>query len=85
MADDVRTYETDKYIIKINRTQCIGCGTCSAIAPKTFELDKDCKTYVLPSSDDSLETILQATQSCAVEAIVVIDKKTNEEIYPNSA
>lgn len=82
MADDIKTYETDKYIIKINRTQCIGCGTCSAIAPDTFELDKNYKTSVLSSSKDSLETILQAAQSCAVEAIVIIDKKTGKQIYP---
>ncbi len=83
MADDIRTYETENYIIKINRSQCIGCGTCSAIAPKTFEPDNNYITTVIPGQNDPADQILEAACSCAVSAITIIDKKTGKEIYPN--
>lgn len=70
-----------KYKIKIDKDKCIGCGTCSAIAPKTFKLDKDNKAKVINPEGDDEKTILQAAQSCAVLAIELKDKD-GKKVFP---
>lgn len=75
MSDLIKTYETKKLTIEVNRSTCISCGTCTLIAPKTFALDKKSICCVLPSSNDSGEMILEAVNSCATESIKVIIKK----------
>lgn len=69
------SYQTENYTIEIDRDACIGCGTCEALAPKTFKLDKDLKSTVLENSTDSAKTLKEAAESCAVEAITVTDKR----------
>lgn len=73
MADkNVKTYQTKKgLVIKVDRVKCISCGTCSALAPKTFELDSEMISVVKEGSLDSLNDIQQAVLSCPVEAISV--------------
>lgn len=72
-----------KYKIKIDKDKCIGCGTCSAIAPKTFKLDSDNKAVVKKGDLDDDKTILQAAQSCAVLAIELKDKE-GKTVFPKS-
>lgn len=74
------TYQTENYTIVIDRDACIGCGTCEAIAPKTFELDKNLKSVVKEGSTDSKENLQNAIQSCAVEAIIITDIKTGKKL-----
>jgi len=70
-----------KYKIKIDKDKCIGCGTCSAIAPKTFKLDTNNKAKVVDPEGDDDKTILQAAQSCAVLAIELKDKD-GKKVFP---
>jgi len=53
----------------IDKEKCIGCGTCAAIAPKSFKLGDDGKAEVINPPGDSEEKIKEAVESCAVEAI----------------
>lgn len=76
----VKIYPMANYIIKIDQQACIGCGTCVALAPKTFELDKNLKAKVKVEPHDPIPEIISAAQSCAVEAITVIDTKTNKKL-----
>ncbi|HWQ59827.1 MAG TPA: ferredoxin [Candidatus Fimivivens sp.] len=56
--------------VAVNRDMCIGCGGCTAIAPKTFGLDGEGKSTILASADeDSTETIVSAKNGCPVGAI----------------
>lgn len=55
--------------IKINEVICIGCGTCVAIAPKTFKMNDAGKAEVLDPKGNTPEEITDAIQSCAVSAI----------------
>lgn len=72
--------------IKIDRSLCIGCGTCAAVAPKTFELDNEGKAMIkkkdgslnagpvdIDQIDDKKENIINAKSSCPVEAISISD------------
>ncbi|MCJ7804707.1 ferredoxin [Patescibacteria group bacterium] len=59
--------------ISIDKNLCLGCGTCVAIAPKSFKLGSDGKTEVIEPAGDKEETIKEAIDSCPVSAI----KSTN--------
>jgi ferredoxin len=55
--------------LKVNKGLCIGCGTCVALAPKSFKLSDDGKAEpIIPPGDDE-KTIEEAVESCPVTAI----------------
>ena len=54
---------------KVDKNTCIGCGTCVAIAEKTFKLDDNYKAEVIDQKGDSDELIKDAMESCPVNAI----------------
>jgi len=60
--------------ISIDKNLCIGCGTCVAIAPKTFKLGADGKAEAIEPAGDEEKTIKEAIDSCPVSAI----KSTNQ-------
>lgn len=69
------------YKVKVDKSKCIGCGTCSALAPKTFKMnDADQKAEPLPGEHDDDKTVLQAAQSCPVFAIIV--EKDGKQVFP---
>ncbi|NTW89884.1 MAG: ferredoxin [Candidatus Moranbacteria bacterium] len=56
--------------VAVDRDLCIGCGACTAVAPKTFGLDSEGKSTILASADeDAKETIVSAKNGCPVGAI----------------
>jgi len=55
--------------IKINPSACIGCGTCSSLAGKSFKIGDDGKAHVLSPVGDTQEVIQSAIDSCPVTAI----------------
>ena len=69
-----------KYKVKVDKEKCIGCGTCSALAPNTFELGSDQKAKVKKKDLDDDKKILQAAESCPVFAIELSEK--GKKIFP---
>ncbi len=67
--------------IKLEREKCIGCGSCSAICPKYFELKEDGKSSIIgaqkdANGNDELETAKiecaeAAAEACPVQCIHV--------------
>lgn len=55
--------------MKIDKSKCIGCGTCTVIAPKSFKLGDDGKAQPIDPPKDPKETIKEAVDSCPVDAI----------------
>lgn len=55
--------------IKIDKNKCIGCGTCTVIAPKSFKLGDDGKAQPIELPGDSEEKIKEAVDTCPVDAI----------------
>ena len=55
----------------IDKEKCIGCGTCTVIAPKTFKLGDDGKAEAITPPGDVTEKIKEAIDSCPVEAIKI--------------
>lgn len=76
--------------IKVDRSLCIGAGTCVVFAPNTFELDNELKAVLKRSPEhvegesdkkDSDEDILTAAKSCPTLAIILEDDN-GKQIYP---
>jgi ferredoxin len=71
-----------KYKLEVDRDACIGDGLCADEAPGTFEMDDEDKAIIINEEGDSPETILEASQSCPSDAIIVYDKETGEKVWP---
>lgn len=56
-------------IIKIDKDKCIGCGLCASIAPKNFKMNSDFKSEVISQEIDKEAIIVEAIDSCPVQAI----------------
>lgn len=56
-------------MIVVDKSLCIGCGTCTVLAPKSFKLGGDGKAEVINPPQDEEEKIKEAIDSCPVAAI----------------
>ncbi len=68
--------------IAVDRELCYGFGDCVDSAPGVFELDDDDKSVVVDPDAQPRDDILMAAQDCPVDAIVVTDAATGEQLYP---
>lgn len=66
------SYRIGNVVIKIDRSKCISCASCTAVAPQTFELDEDLISKVKdhgPYDDEKI--IKEAAGFCAVGGITI--------------
>ncbi|MBU0597297.1 ferredoxin [Patescibacteria group bacterium] len=54
---------------KVDKDTCIGCGTCSIMAPKSFQMTDDGKAKAINPAGDDEETVTKAKDACPVHAI----------------
>ncbi|MCL5783767.1 MAG: ferredoxin [Patescibacteria group bacterium] len=78
----IEDYKREKLTIQIDTEACISCGSCTVVAPNTFELDENLKCQIKPDPIDSTEDVVSAGQNCAVGAITLIDNKTSKKLWP---
>jgi len=63
--------------IIIEHEKCIGCGSCSAICPKYFEMAEDGKSSIKNSANkyeletSKLECAEAAAESCPTQCIII--------------
>ena len=69
--------------IVILRDKCVGAGSCVLFAPKTFKLDKEGRVILIDKNGNSNEEILQAAQSCPVNAIEIYSDE-GQKIHPKN-
>jgi ferredoxin len=71
-----------KFKIELDRDECIGCGSCAAICPDNWEVGEDGKASFKHEEieDDEFETNKEAAETCAVNAIHIINLETGEKI-----
>jgi len=55
--------------ITVDKETCIGCGSCAALCPNTFQLDQNGKSEVI--NQDDIACAKGAAESCPVQAIKV--------------
>jgi ferredoxin len=71
-----------KYTIEVDRELCIGDQACCAEAPNTFEMDDENIAIVIGTDGDSPDEILAAAKICPVDAIILKDAETGEQVWP---
>jgi len=54
--------------IKLDREKCIGCGSCSALCSKYFELIEDGKSHIVGAEKKDLEELEVEKVDCAQAA-----------------
>ena len=67
--------------IEVDRELCFGFGDCVDTAPRVFALDDEDKAIVLDPDGATLEKIIEASQNCPVDAIIITDAE-GVQIYP---
>lgn len=55
--------------LKVDKKCCIGCQTCTEIAPETFAMDEEGRAYVKNPKGNKPEEIQDAIDSCPVGCI----------------
>ena len=71
------------YKVQVVRDLCIGAASCVAFSPDTFELDGEKKAIIKESSQDTIDNLLLAAQSCPTKAIILVDTETGEQVWPS--
>jgi ferredoxin len=55
-------------MIKVDKKSCIGCGSCEAMCPKIFKINKGKAEVILQKE---LPCLKDAIESCPVDAIKI--------------
>ena len=83
---------SEKYILQHDRPNCIGCAACEAVASDFWEMNVDGKSDIkqgkskedgwqeLELSAENYEANKEAADSCPVNVIHLVNKKTGERI-----
>ncbi|MCW2544243.1 MAG: hypothetical protein JWM40_1795 [Frankiales bacterium] len=61
---------------------CISSGYCRNFAPDVFAAKEDRKSYVKANPVEETPALIEAFESCHVEAISATDTETGEEVFP---
>jgi ferredoxin len=61
---------------------CISSGYCRNFAPDVFGSGPDRKSFVKANPVTETPELLEAFESCPVEAITARDAETHEEVFP---
>lgn len=56
-------------MIKLEREKCIGCGSCSAVCPKFFEMTDDGKSHLIGTEKKDIEELEAPKIECAESAL----------------
>ena len=68
--------------IAVDHDLCVGNAMCTAIAPQVFRLEDQYQASVADPGGDTLESVLEAAESCPVGAISVEDAETGAQLFP---
>lgn len=71
---------TSRWKVEVDRGVCIGSGMCVGVAPGRFKLGRDQRSQAVESEIDADEAVRAAAGSCPVEAILLVDAATGEEV-----
>ena len=72
------------YDVEIVREQCITAETCVAEAPNTFAIDEEGIAILLDADGDDDDAVYAAAEGCPVEAVVLKDRDTGEQVWPEA-
>ncbi len=67
--------------VTVDRDMCTGIGNCVVVAPTVFKLDDKNKAVVLDITTVNKDKLVEAAESCPMEAIIVEDDN-GEQLFP---
>lgn len=70
-----------RWRLEVDRHTCISSGMCVGIAPDHFELEGD-GSHALADVVDQDEAVVDAAESCPVEAIKVLNAASGDLVAP---
>jgi ferredoxin len=70
-----------KWRLDVDRNACISSGMCTGIAPERFVLEGD-GSHAISEIVDEDEAVIDAAESCPVEAIRVFNAASGELVSP---
>ncbi len=72
------------YTLEVIRKKCVGDGACCDIAPYVFDMDDEACVIVIdpPLRATPDEKIRRAVEACPVDAIILREKESGNQIYP---
>ncbi|MEA2267027.1 MAG: ferredoxin, partial [Solirubrobacteraceae bacterium] len=71
----------NRIAIDVDRTLCFGFGDCVDTAPAVFALDDEDVAYVIDPDAADVDLIVEASQNCPVDAIIICDE-LGVQLYP---
>jgi len=72
----------DRWEVEVDRSICIGSAQCVHRATGAFHLDSAMQSHPVEPETDANERILEAAESCPVEAIVITLLGSGEPVFP---
>lgn len=69
------------WLVEVDTNTCIGSGMCMGSAPDHFDLE-DGVSVVLKPKTEPADEVMDAAESCPVEAITVKDADTGTVLAP---
>lgn len=72
----------DRWHVEVDRSLCIGSAQCVHHAPDGFHLDTVRQSHPVAPDTDANEKVLEAAESCPVEAIVITLLGSGEAVFP---
>lgn len=60
---------SDRPVVVVDRTTCIGSGMCVMYAPNTFDQDGEAKVVLTDPSGDPPDTVRTAVEACPTGAL----------------
>jgi ferredoxin len=72
----------DRWQVEVDRSVCIGSAQCVHHAPDAFRLDTGMQSHPVEPGTDANEKILEAAESCPVEAIMITLLESGEPVFP---
>jgi ferredoxin len=72
----------DRWHLEVDRSVCIGSAQCTHHAPAAFRLDSARQSHPADPETDANEQILEAAESCPVEAIMITLLGSGEPVFP---
>ncbi|WP_405020997.1 ferredoxin [Kitasatospora sp. NBC_00070] len=67
---------------RVDRTRCVGTGSCAVTAPADLTLGPDGRVQLLTPTPVQLDRLTEAAEFCPVEAITVHRADTGEQVVP---
>ncbi|MEU4213081.1 ferredoxin [Streptomyces sp. NPDC026206] len=72
----------ERWRVSVDRALCVGSGQCAAIAPGAFRLDEARRSHPVAEETDASQAVLDAAESCPVEAVTLRGTGTGEAVFP---